>query len=125
LASSERQQEMKQSVGITVPANVLTEVFTVPSGYIADVSMLFVSNHTNGAKWVDVYWQHQHDAAHKIYILYQKSLSAKEFLQFSNGSVMLKEGDSMWIKSEAGSDYTIIVTMDLVKASPMFTFPNE
>lgn len=116
---------MKQSVGITVPANVLTEVFTVPSGYIADVSMLFVSNHTSGSKWVDVYWQHQHDADHKIYILYQKSLSSKEFLQFSNGSVMLKEGDSMWINTEAGSDYTIIVTMDLVKASPMFTFPNE
>jgi hypothetical protein len=116
---------MKHSIGITVAPNTLTEVFKVPNGYVAEVEMLYVSNHTNGSKWVDVYWQHSHNINHKIYILYQKSLSSKEFLQFTNGTVVFKEGDSMQVKSEAGSDYTLIVTFDLRQASPMFNFPNE
>jgi hypothetical protein len=116
---------MKHSIGITVAPNVLTEVFTVPQGYVAEVDMLFVNNHTSGSKWVDVYWQHEHDPDHKIYILYQKSLSSKEFLQFANGSVIFKPGDSMHVKTEAGSDYTLIVTFDLRAAPSMWTFPSE
>jgi hypothetical protein len=116
---------MKQSIGITVAPNVLTEVFTVPNGYVAEVDMLFVSNHTSGSKTIDVYWQHEHDPNHKIYILFQKSLSAKDFLQFSNGSVVFKPGDSMWVKTESGSDYTLIATFDLRVAPALYTFPNE
>jgi hypothetical protein len=116
---------MKHSIGITVTPNTLTEVFTVPTGYVAEVDMLFLSNHTSGSKWVDVYWQHEHNSDHKIYIVYQKSLSAKDFLQFSNGSVVFKPGDSMWVNTESGSDYTLIVTFDLRPSQALYTFPTE
>jgi len=116
---------MKHSIGITLASSTLTEVFTVPQGYVAEVDMLFVNNHTSGSKTIDVYWQHEHDPNHKIYILFQKSLSSKEFLQFSNGSVIFKPGDSLWAQAESGSDYTLIVTFDLRAAPALWTFPNE
>ena len=116
---------MKHSLGVTVPAATLTEVFTVPQGFVAEMDMLFIANHTSGAKTASVYWQHAHDAAHKIYIIYQKSLSAKEFLQFANGSVVFKPGDSLWVLTESGSDYTLISTFDLRNAPSMYTFESE
>lgn len=116
---------MKHSIGITPTPAVLTEVFTVPNGYVAEVDMLFVSNHTTSAKTIDVYWEHAHDTSHKIYILNQTPVNAKEFLQFSNGSVVFQEGDKMMCLTEAASAYTVIVTFDLRKQQPLYTFPNE
>ena len=116
---------MKHSIGKTIPAATLTEIFTVPEGFVAEVDMLFIANHTSGSKTASVYWEHAHDASHKIYIVYEKSLSAKEFLQFSNGSVVFKPGDSMWMLTESGSDYSVIVTFDLRAAPAMYTFETE
>lgn len=116
---------MKHSIGITVPANTLTEVFTVPNGYVAEIDMLYLSNHTSQLKKVSAYWQHAHDVDHKIYIIYQKDLNAKEFLQFSNGSVVFQAGDSLQVLTETGSDYTVIVTFDLRKETGGYNFPNN
>lgn len=116
---------MKHSIGVTVPAATLTEVFTVPQGFVAEMDMLFIANHTSGSKTASVYWQHAHDSDHKIYIIFEKSLSSKEFLQFSNGSVVFKPGDSLWMTTESGSDYTIIATFDLRAAPAMYTFESE
>jgi hypothetical protein len=113
---------MKHSIGITVTPNTLTEVFTVPAGFEAEVDMLFVSNHTSGSKWIDVYWEYGNDPTNKIYILFQKGLDSKNFLQFSNGSVVFLAGDSMNVKTENGSDYTLLVTFDLRPAAPKYNF---
>lgn len=103
----------------------LTQVFQVPPGYVAEVDMLFVANNTTSAKNIDVYWEHAHDTSHHIYILNQAPLTAKAYQQFSNGSVVFQEGDRLMALSEAGSDYTIIVTFDLRKEQPLYAFPNE
>jgi hypothetical protein len=116
---------MKHSIGVTVPAATLTEIFTVPNGFVAEVDMLYIANHTTGSKTASVYWKHAHDPSHLIYIVYQKSLSAKEFLQFSNGSIVFKPGDALFIQTEAGSDYTLIVTFDLRSAPAMYNFETE
>ena len=110
---------------MTLTSSTLTEVFTVPEGYVAEVDMLFVSNHTSGSKKIDVYWERADDPSKQIYIIYEKPVSSKDFLQFSNGVVVFKPGDSMWAKAEAGSDYTLIVTFDLKVAPALYTFPNE
>jgi hypothetical protein len=116
---------MKHSIGVTVPADTLTEIFTVPNGFVAEVDMLYISNHTSSSKIASVYWQHAHDPSHLIYILFEKSLNAKEFLQFSNGSIVFKPGDALFIETAAGSDYTLIVTFDLRAAPAMYNFETE
>ena len=116
---------MKHSIGLDIPANTLTELFTVPNGYVAEVDMLFVTNNGTGNANASVYWQHEHDANHKIYILKEATVSAKAFLQFSNGSVIFKSGDSMQVLTEAGSTFAVNVTFDLRQQPPLYTFPNE
>ena len=116
---------MKHSIGKTLTGSTLTEIFTVPEGYVAEVDMLFVNNQTSGSKNIDVYWQKASNPSEQIYILFEKPLSSKEFLQFSNGVVVFKPGDSMWAKAEVGSDYTLIVTFDLKTAPALYTFPTE
>jgi hypothetical protein len=113
---------MKHSVGITLPAATTTTVFTVPSGYVAEVDMLFISNHSGNNKTVSAYWQHAHDAEHQIYIIDGYPLATKGFVQFSNGSVVFQQGDSLKITPETGSDMSVIVTFDLRKEAQILTF---
>jgi hypothetical protein len=112
---------MKHSIGKVLTPATPTTIFTVPQGYVAEVDMLFVSNHTSSSKTIDITWESVVPLA-SIDILYQKSLNAKEFLQFSDGSIVLREGDSLTALAETGSDYTVIVTFDLRKEKPLYAF---
>lgn len=115
---------MKHSVGKTITTTGSDVVlFTVPQGYVAEVSTLFVSNTSGSTATVSIFWQHYHDATHQIYIINGKSLNAKDYLQFSDGLVM-KSGDSMWVNiGTAGISF--IATFDLRKEFPMYTFDGE
>jgi hypothetical protein len=113
---------MKHSVGITLPAATTTTVFTVPNGYVAEVDMLFISNHSGNNKTVSAYWQHAHDPSHQIYIIDGYPLATKGFVQFSDGSVVFQQGDSLKVTPEADSDMSVIVTFDLRKEAQILTF---
>ena len=116
---------MKHSIGLTIPANTPTTVFTVPQGYVAELSLLFLSNHTSSSKQVSVWWEHAHDPSHDIYIVFQKSLNSKDYLQFSDGTVVMQQGDALKMTTETASDYTILVTFDLRKEKPLYTVPDS
>jgi hypothetical protein len=79
---------MKHTVGKVIVPATLTEVFAVPAGYKAQVSTLFASNHQGNNKWITLYWQHAHDANHKIYVVTEFVISANNYLQFSDSMVM-------------------------------------
>lgn len=113
---------MKHSVGITLPAATTTTVFTVPNGYVAEVDMLFISNHSGNNKTVSAYWQHAHDPSHQIYIIDGYPLATKGFVQFSDGSVVFQQGDSLKVTPEADSAMSVIVTFDLRKEAQILTF---
>lgn len=115
---------MKHSVGKTVTTTGSDVVlFTVPQGYVAEVSTLFISNSAGSTATVSVYWQHYHDASHQIYIINGRSLNSKDYLQFSDGLVM-KSGDSMKVQTNT-SGISFIATFDLRKEFPMYTFDGE
>ena len=115
---------MKHSVGKTITTTGSdVELFTVPNGYVAEVSTLFISNTAGSTASVSVFWQHGHDASHQIYIINGKSLNAKDYLQFSDGLVM-KQGDSMNVQTNT-SGISFIATFDLRQEFPMYTFDGE
>lgn len=115
---------MKHSVGKTITTTGSdVELFTVPQGYVAEVTTLFVSNTSGSTATVSIFWQHYHDATHQIYIINGKSLNSKDYLQFSDGLVM-KSGDSMWVNIGT-SGISFIATFDLRKEFPMYTFDGE
>lgn len=114
---------MKHSIGRTLPAGVETQILVVPNGYIADVSMLFISNTSGSTGSIVVYWQHGHDSSHKVYILNGTSVGSKDYIQFSNGNVIMKAGDSF--KLQPTQEMNVIVTFDLLQAPPLYTFAGE
>ena len=116
---------MKHSVGKTITTTGSdVELFTVPNGYVAEMDLLFISNTSGSTASVSVFWQHGHDAFHQIYIINGNNLSSKDYIQFSNGSIVMKSGDSIQVQTNT-SGVSFIATFDLRKELPMYTFAGE
>ena len=105
---------MKQSVGKQLTAGTANTLFTVPAGYKAIVSMLFISNLDANNKTTSAQW-HQADTSTNIYIIQQYPMASHTYIQFSNGELVLQSGDSMVITPEAGATQSALATFDLIK----------
>ena len=100
---------MKYSIGKNLTAGVSNTILTVPTGYHAEVTMLFISNVGNSAKSVTSAWH----GDSTITFLGDKSVSAADFLQFGGplGSfLIMTDGDYMTITPQAGSSFTSIIS---------------
>jgi hypothetical protein len=116
---------MKHSVGKTITTTGSDVVlFTVPPGYVAEIDMLFISNTSGSTASVSAYWEHGLDTSHDIYIINGYSLNSKDYLQFSNGSLVMKSNDSIKVQTNT-SGVSFIATFDLRKELPMYTFDGE
>jgi hypothetical protein len=110
---------MKHSIPKTIPASTATTLFTVPAGYIAEVYMVFISN-TSGStgscsfKW---YWN-----GSSVKVLNSKSLSNGDYIQFSNGSIIMQAGDRLEFTCSQPMD--VIASFDLIQAPPMYVFTH-
>lgn len=113
---------MMHSVGRTVPSATATTLFTVPNGYVAHLSMVFVSNTSGSTGSMSFYWQHAHDVSHKIYILNGTSVGSKDYIQFTNGIVVMQSGDSLVFNPT--TEMNVIATFDLLQAPPLYTFED-
>ena len=116
---------MKHSVGKLLTAGAANTLFIVPAGYKAEVSLLFISNHTGNNKTISAYWQHAHDAAHQIIIIDGYPLAATEFIKFDGSTIVMQSGDSLVLTPEAGSNMSAIVTFDLYKEAATYAFEGE
>ena len=115
---------MRHSIGLTPVAATLTLLLTIPAGYKADVSSVFVNMAAATAKTYTVYWQHAHDATHKIYLSRGQSAATQDVPPFS-GHLIMQAGDTMWFNSEAASTPSVLVNFDLYKEPPTVAFGGE
>jgi len=101
------------SVGVSPSAATLTTVYTVPTGYYAKFTVMYIHNTGGSTKHITVQW---YDASlNTTYdILTQYNFTAKDYLQF-NGSayIVLEEGDRIQITTEAGSTFSFIGTFEV------------
>ena len=110
---------MKHTVVKNIPASTDTTLFTVPVGYIAEVYMVFISNTSGATGSADFWWQKNGTS---YYVLDAKSLSNGDFLQFSNGSIIMQANDSL--RFNTGKPMTVMASFDLIQAPPMYAFVN-
>ena len=98
----------------TITTTALTNILTVPSGYIAYWSLLFLSNHGGSTNSCTIYWDKA--SGTDLYIIDNKNITSKDFIQFSDGIFVLQPGDS--IKAQIGStgNFGIACTIDLREA---------
>jgi len=107
----------KHSVGKALTAGTSNTLFTVPNGYHAYVTMVFIANAGGSTAAVSAAW---HDGA-TITFQGDKSVSAGEAIQFGGDGeglgLVMKSGDYMTVTPAAGSTFTAIATFEL--------FPHE
>ena len=103
-----------QSIGKNLTADTTTTIFTVPTGYNAFVYMVFVANAGGSSASYSAAW---HDGS---VITFQgtKNLGAGEYDIFggaAGGLLVMEEGDYLTVTTSAGSTFTTIVTLELIR----------
>ena len=101
------------SVGISPTANTLTTVFTVPTGYYAKFTVMYIHNTGGSTKHITVQW-YDASAATTLDILTAYNLTSKEYLEFNGVAyIVLEEGDRLQITTEASSSFSFIATFEI------------
>lgn len=108
-------REEYYSIGKNLTAGTANTLFTVPTGYEARVTMLFVAN--AAASGSDGYSAQWHDGA-TITFQSNKHLTHGTYDQFGGEGAFLvmTEGDYLTVTPDAGSTFTAIVSFTLIKS---------
>ena len=101
------------SVGINPTANTLTTVYTVPTGYYAKFTVMYIHNTGGSTKHITVQW-YDASATTTLDILTSYSIASKEYLQFDGAAyIVFEEGDRLQITTEAASSFSFIATFEV------------
>ena len=101
------------SVGINPTANTLTTVFTVPTGYYAKFTVMYIHNTGGSTKHITVQW-YDASTATSLDILTAYDFTSKAYLQFDgNAYIVLEEGDKIQITTQASSSFSFIATFEI------------
>lgn len=115
---------MKHSIGKSLSSGTAQIIFEVPQGYVAHVSLVYITNTSGSTGSYDMSWRHAHNAyADVIRFASGKSLSSGASDQFSQGVLVMKAGDRMTVTNPMSVD--VIVTFDLLQAMPLYAFAGE
>lgn len=103
------------SIGLSPTAATLTTVYTVPTGYYAIFQLMYLHNTGGSTKHITAQW---YDASiNTSYdILYEYSLTTKQYLKFDGGYLVMEEGDKLRVTTEAGSSFSVLATFELTGA---------
>lgn len=100
------------TVAKNLTAGVTTAVYTVPKGCKAIATLLFLSNHTGSTAAITASWYDKSDNE-VVDIVASKSLGSKEFLQFSDGRMVMDEYDELRCTPASGSSFSVIFTVEI------------
>lgn len=119
---------MMHSVGKSFASSASPQdIFIVPNGYVAHVSLVYITNTSGNTGTYNISWRHAHGNPpvydHVIRFGYGKSLSSGASDQFSQGILVMKSLDKMTIT--AGMAVDVIVSFDLLQAPPLYAFAGE
>jgi hypothetical protein len=103
-----------ESVGVNPTANTLTTVYTVPTGYYAKFTVMYVHNTGGSTKHITVQW-YDSSAATTLDILTSYDFTSKQYLQFDGAAyIVLEEGDRLQITTQSSSTFSFIATFEQI-----------
>ena len=101
------------SVGINPTAATLTTVYTVPTGYYAKFTVMYIHNTGGSTKHITVQW-YDASSASTLDILTEYDFTSKLYLQFDgNAYIVLEEGDRIQITTQTASSFSFIATFEV------------
>ena len=103
-----------ESVGLEPTANTLTTVYTVPTGYYANLVLIYIHNIGGSTKNITIVWNDA-SAASSHDILTDVNFTSKQYLsKFSKENyVVFEEGDKLQVTTEAGSTFSVFATFEV------------
>lgn len=105
------------SVGVSPTAATLTTVYTVPTGYYAKFTVMYIHNTGGSTKHITVQW-YDASTATTLDILTSYDFTSKQYLQFDgNAYIVLEEGDRLQITTQSASTFSFIATFEVDGAS--------
>lgn len=100
------------TVGQNLTAGSSNTVYTVPKGCKAIATLLLISNAGGSSKSFTAKWYNQSSST-EIIIAGGKSVSAGDYIQFSQGRMVMDEYDELRITPEASSTFSVIFTVEI------------
>lgn len=102
------------TIGLNLSAGVTTTVYTVPVGYFAKWSLMYLFNNSGSTKNIAVHW-HDSSTSADIFVM-DSSVSSKNYVRMDGGAyVVLEENDTIVMLSELGSSFSTLCTFELFK----------
>jgi hypothetical protein len=100
-----------KSVGATISGAATTTVYTCPNNFTSKVTLVFISNRTNGNVSVKLEWNDvSNGLPHNILTAY--TIGGYSFLQLSDGYIVLNSSDSLKVTTQSGANIDVIVSCE-------------
>ena len=101
------------SVGVSPAAATLTTVYTVPTGYYAKFTVMYIHNTGGSTKHITVQW-YDASTATTYDILTTYDFTSKQYLQFDGAAyIVLEEGDKIQITTQSASTFSFLATFEV------------
>ena len=100
-----------KTIGANLTAEVEKEVYICPNNFTAKVDLIFVTNNTNGNESITIQW-YDYTTDTNYNIAPSVVIAAYQFLELSNGYLVLNSGDKLKFTSSAGSSMSAVVSVE-------------
>ena len=114
---------MLYSKSVTITTTTLTEVFAVPTGYMAHINYIFLENHSANNVDMDLFIRNHHgDGSHTdVFLMDSTELKEAEPKEFYNGIFVLHSGDFLKAQLDVAQDNVVVVaTFELLEEPATF-----
>ena len=101
----------------TITSTAEVVILTVPSGYVAHVSYVFVANHGGSTNACTVYFD---DGTNELHLLDSDNVSSGAKEEFYRGIFVLQPGEQVKAQTGSAGDVEVAVTLDLLEAPATF-----
>lgn len=106
-------RELRQKsviIACTVAADSPYNLYTCPANCRAMVPLVFITN-ANGTNTVDLQWYRASDTT-SYYIIGGKNLGLGEFIQLSDGYIVLEPGDRLDVTIDSNGNVDALCTVE-------------
>ena len=103
------------TIGANPTAGSSNTIMTVPTGYDARITNVFVTNNTGSTKELTAAWV---SVSNTYNFASAKSLNSKDCIEYGGEFgqfLIMDEGDTMTVTPESGSTFVVIVSFILLK----------
>lgn len=101
-----------RSFGKSITGLTETVVYTCPDRFTAKVTLVFISNGTNGNVSVGLQWDDASNGVSPYNLLTQYVINSYSFLKLSEGYLVMNAGDRLIVKTPSGSVIDAVVSVE-------------